>query len=93
MLSLIGRELLKDVIGRQNFRLKKTPERVIRVILAHVRRRSQQQEVVCPPREGPFIIARVNPGYCFGKPKACGLANPHIISAIRGELVRLIKDD
>ena len=87
------RECLERVEGRERVGCEQPPQAVPGEVLAHVRRRGQQQDVRRRPAEPPACALRRQAGQRLGEAVAVGLADAEVLLAIGGELVGFVEHD
>jgi hypothetical protein len=73
-LARLGRVGVEGVHRRERLRLQQAPERVVGEVLAHMRRRGEQQQVLRAPRQLPARILAWHAGQRLGQAVAVGLA-------------------
>ena len=88
-----GRKRLERLEGRQRVRHEQPPQAVIGEVLAHVRRRGQQQDVRGRPAQLPPRVVRGESGERLGEPVAVGLADGEVRLAVGGQFVGLVEHD
>jgi len=87
------RRVFIEGFGRgEHLGLEQTPEGVVRIVLALVRRRRQQKDVVRRPRQPPRLVRAAHAGDGLGQLVALGLANTQIVAAIHRQLVGFIEN-
>ncbi len=80
-------------LGRgQGIGVQEPPESEVGVILAHVRRRREKQQVPGAPAQAPAGFPGGDPGQGLGHPVAAGPPDAQLLVPIRRELVGLVED-
>ncbi len=72
---------------------KQAPQAVVGIVLAHVRRRGQQQNVRRRPAQGPACITGRQTSQGLGKLIPIGLANVRTSVAVSSQLVSFVEHD
>ena len=88
-----GRKRPECLEGRQRVRHEQPPQAVVGEVLAHVRRRGQQQDVGGRPAQIPPRVVRGESGERLGEPVTVGLADGEIRLAVGGQFVGFVEHD
>ncbi len=88
----VGWILIKRLERRKHLRFEQSPQGVIGVILALVRRCREQQQIVRSPRQGPRLVQAADASQGFGQLVAVCLGHTHVVATARRKLVGLVKD-
>ena len=84
---------LERLTGEKRVRQQQAPQAIVGIILSHVRRRRQQEQVLRRPGKFPARPVRLGTSQGFRQPVAVRLAYPEIRLAVGGELVGFVEDD
>src|SRR5579863_820437 len=88
----IGRISVESLLGGEDLGLQKPPEAIIWIVLTHVRRGGQQEQVAAIPAKTVVRVAIANPGKRLGSPVAISAPEREVGIQTGGQLVRLIED-